>query len=189
MSHSPASSSPAGRTRRSRPLLTILIISLSIGVAVGGSLWWWNHLRKIEPIVLTQIEQSELEERIYEKGEKSLILSEREMNGLIHTHSQFGEAVQVKLVSGAIHLRIKTKLDSNVPILGGKTVNAKARLIASNEEGLILDDLTVYGVSLPNAWLGELKGKNLFEALEGHLPAGISSIEIRNGEIQIELED
>ena len=76
-----------------------------------------------------------------------------------------------------------------MPVLGGKNVNAKARLIASVEEGIVIDDITVYGVSVPNAWIGDLKGVSLFSALEKHLPRGIKSLQIIPGEIQIELEE
>lgn len=177
---------PARRSRR--PLLIALILFLTIGLAAGGTLWWWQN-RKIEPILLTQTEKVELEERMYEKGKKSFILTEREINGLIHANTNLGEDVKVELASGAIHLRVKTKLDPDVPVLGGKTVKAKARLIASNEEGLVIDDITVYGVSLPNAWVGHLKGVSLVSALEDQLPAGVKSIEVRHGELQIELEE
>ncbi len=181
--------SPKLPTRRSRrPLLIALILFLTIGLAAGGTLWWWQN-RKIEPVLLTQTEKVELEERMYEKGKKSFVLTEREINGLIHANTNLGEDVKVELASGAIHLRVKTKLDPDVPVLGGKTVKAKARLIASNEEGLVIDDITVYGVSLPNAWVGNLKGVSLFSALEDQLPAGVKSIEVRNGEMQVELEE
>ncbi len=181
--------SPALPTRRSRrPLIIALILFLTIGLAAGGTLWWWQN-RKIEPVLLSQTEKVELEERMYEKGKKSFILTEREINGLIHSNTKLGEDLKIELATDAIHLRIKTTLDPEVPILGGKTVKARARLIASNEEGLVIDDLTVYGISLPNAWIGNLKGISLFSALEEQLPAGVKSIEVRNGEMHVELEE
>jgi len=57
------------------------------------------------------------------------------------------------------------------------------------EQGISIDDVTVYGISLPNAWLGDLKGVNLFEALDEQLPAGIKYFEVVDGEIRVELED
>ena len=182
----PSSTLPTRRSRR--PLIIALILFLTIGLAAGGTLWWWQN-RQIEPVILTAVEQVEIEERMYEEGKKSFVLTEREINGLIHANSNFGEDVKVELASGAIHLRVKTKLDPDVPILGGKTVKARARLIASVEEGLVIDDVTVYGISLPNAWIGDLKGVSLFSALEDQLPRGIKSIEVTPGEMRVELED
>jgi len=70
------------RSKKSR-FLIILVLLLTLGVAAGGTFWWWQN-RQLEPVVLTETEKVELEERIYESGEKSFILSERELNGLIH---------------------------------------------------------------------------------------------------------
>jgi len=176
------------RRPKKRRLFFIILILLILAIAAGIGFWWWQN-RQLEPVVLTQTEKVELEERIYESGEKSFILSEREINGLIHDKTQLGEDIKVELANDAIHLRVKTTLDEDVPVFGGKTVNLRARLTASEEEGISVDDVTVYGISLPNAWLGDLKGVNLFEALDEQLPSGIKYFEVVDGEIRIELED
>ena len=176
------------RRPKKRRFFIIVFLLLILVTAIGIGFWWWQN-RQLKPVLLTQTEKVELEERIYESGEKSFILSEREINGLIHEKTKLGKDIRVELVNDAIHLRVKTTLDEEVPLFGGKTVNLRARLIASEEEGISIDDVTIYGVSLPNAWLGDLKGVNLFEALDEQLPSGIKYFEVVNGEIRIELED
>jgi len=57
----------------------------------------------------------------------------------------------------------------------------------------VIDDLTIWGISLPNEWLGGLKGRNLFAELlgpeaGGELP-GVESFVIRPGEISIKLKE
>ena len=74
-------------------------------------------------------------------------------------------------------------------------MKARARFLVDANElnpSVILDDLTVYGVSVPNAWLGELKGQNLFASLSGSVgdnafSRGIEDIKIENGLIEIQL--
>ncbi len=58
----------------------------------------------------------------------------------------------------------------------------------------ILEDVTVFGVSLPKAWLGGLKGENLLEdALgqprKGPVLQGIKSLRVEPGALELELED
>jgi len=183
---SKSSTLPARRSRR--PLIIVLVLLLTIGLAAGGTIWWMNR-QTHEPVVLTAVEKVELEEKMYEPGRKFFVLTEREINGLIHQNTTLGEDVKVELASDAIHLRIKMTLDEDVPVLGGKTVKGRARLLASESEGLVLDDVTVYGVSLPNAWLGNLKGVSLFSALEDQLPSGVKSLAVSNGELRVELEE
>ncbi|YCM45525.1 hypothetical protein V2O64_05780 [Verrucomicrobiaceae bacterium 227] len=159
-----------------------------IGIATGGALWWWNN-RELEPVLLNELEITEIEERIYEPGSKSFSLTEREVNGLLNENTALGKDVRIELVTDAIHARVRTKLDPDFPVMGGRTVNAKARFKISNQEGIVLDDVTVFGVSLPNAWLGELKGKNLLDALTGELPRGVKSISVSQGQLNIALEE
>lgn len=158
-----------------------------IGAAAGGTIWWLN--RTPAPVILTQPERDAIEERIYEAGEKSFVLTEREVNGLLNHNTGFGESLRIELARDAIHLRFKTTLDEDLPFMGGRTVKARARLLNSAPGSLALDDVTLYGISLPNAWLGDLKGQNLISSLSSELPRGIETFEIAPGELRISLSE
>ena len=180
-----------------RPVIIVTLIFLAVGLTAGGAKWYIN--KQNTPVVLTTAEKDAVELRIeaaqYEPGINSLVLTEREINGLINEHTNLGEELKIKLAKGALHARVNTTLDQDFPILGGKTVKARARfLVEANEINptFVLDDLTVYGVSVPNAWLGELKGKNLLASLTGGVEdnafsRGIEDIKIENGLIEIKL--
>ena len=160
-------------------------------------MWYFN--KKNAPVVLTSAEKQDVEQRIeeaqYEPGINSIVLSEREINGLINAHTTLGEDLKIELAKGALHARVRTTLDEDFPVLGGKTVKARARFLVEADElnpSVILDDLTVYGVSVPNAWLGELKGQNLLASLTGGVgdnafSRGIEEVRIENGLIEIQL--
>ena len=180
-----------------RPVLIATVIFLAIGLTAGGAMWYFN--KKNAPVVLTSAEKQDVEQRIeeaqYEPGINSIVLSEREINGLINAHTTLGEDLKIELAKGALHARVRTTLDEDFPVLGGKTVKARARFLVEADElnpSVILDDLTVYGVSVPNAWLGELKGQNLLASLTGGVgdnafSRGIEEVRIENGLIEIQL--
>jgi hypothetical protein len=58
----------------------------------------------------------------------------------------------------------------------------------------ILDDVTVFGLSLPKAWLGGLKGENLIGEAVGErngkpVLRGIKSLRVEPGALVLEVED
>ncbi len=188
------------RRRTLKPVLVATLIFLAVGLTAGAGVIWWQN-RAIKPVVLTTTEKNAVEQKIdpevYQPGEKTIILTERELNGLLHLHTQLGGKVSFKLAKDAIHARVKTELDSDLPVLGGKTLKAKARFLVDTDNSdpkIVLDDLTLYGISLPNAWLGDLKGKNLLTTLGGEgepnaLGRGVEDISIHPGQIRIQLAE
>ena len=58
----------------------------------------------------------------------------------------------------------------------------------------ILEDITVFGLSLPKAWLGGLKGENLLGQAMGERNGspvfrGIKSLRVEPGALVLEVED
>lgn len=184
----------------------MIVLLLLIGVGVGCYLW---ANRPIEPTVLAAKEQQVLDKKVeavqeptYTPGGKSIVLTEREVNALLHQNTDLGEKLKIEFANNAVHARVHTDLDPELPVLGGKTLKAKARFVIQQNgpsSALVLDDVTVWGVSLPNAWLGELKGKNLISNLGidkngapqggGAFSNGIEEINVKNGEIVIRLAE
>ena len=172
---------------------TRILIVLAVLAFILGGLWWWQN-RPIRPVQLSPQEKTVVEQKveaiqkaaglavdepIYDKGSKEIILTERELNGLLHQNTTLGDKLKFELASNAIHARIEFNLDPNLPILGGKRLKARARFLVGDTAGrpeFVLDDLTIWGISLPNDWLGGLKGQNLLgETLA--TKSGISGVE------------
>jgi hypothetical protein len=194
--------------RKSR-LWIILGILLLIAILLGIAWWWWN--RPIQPVVLTPPEKQVVEQKLeairepelpaapvpaeepeYQKGTREIILTERELNGLLNDNTGLGKSVSFQLATDAVHARIETDLDPNLPIVGGKKLKARARFLIKETEGkpsLVLDDLTVWGISLPNDWLGGLKGQNLLEKSIGGPLAGVEDFKIERGRLLIRLKE
>ena len=92
--------------------------------------------------------------------------------------------------------RIETLLPEDVPLLGGRKLRARAKF-AIDASGptpmLALDDLTIWGISVPNDWLGGIKNTNVLaeafgtEGSEG-IP-GVESLVIERGRLLIRLKE
>ena len=190
------------RSRKKKVFITLAISALLM-VTAGAGIYWW-HNRPISPTVLNASEQTVLDQKIasvqkptYQPGVKTITLNEREINALFHNNTGLGNKVKFKFANNAIHARIRTQLDSELPIVGGRTLVAKARFFLIDENhhaAIILDDITVWGISIPNAWLGDIKGQNLISDIgldtpENQFSKGIKEIKVQNGQISIELSE
>ncbi|BCX47257.1 arginine N-succinyl transferase [Haloferula helveola] len=179
------------------------LVVLALLVVVIGGVWWWNN-RPIKPVVLSEEEKVEVVQKVeaiqtpdpeYQKGASEIVLTERELNGLLNERTTLGDKVRFELVTDAIHARVETDLDPDLPVVGGKRLKAKARFLVTQDEAgphFVIDDVTVWGISLPNDWLGGLKGRDLIaETVGGQgggLP-GVKSMKVESGRIRIELKE
>ena len=169
---------------------------------LAGAYWWYS--RPIIPTELGVEEQQALNQKVeavqessYVAGGKVLILTDREVNAMLHQNTNLGDKLKIEFATDAVHARIKTDLDPDLPFVGGRSLKARARFKLADESttpAIILDDLTVWGISLPNAWLADLKGKNLLsnlgiESQGKRLENGIEEIKVENGQITIRLAE
>jgi len=141
--------------------------------------------------------QAERSEPTYEKGSKTLVFTERELNGLLNKNTQLGESLKFSLGTDAINARIHTTIPEDFFIGAGQPMNGRTRIIAKmvdNVPQLILEDVTLWGLSLPNAWLADLKNKNLLEIIHPDLKSnpsatGIEDIKIEPGKLIIQFAE
>ena len=208
---------PPAKKRRSWLLFGcggVIALLLVIVAAVAITLWWSQ--RPMKPVTLSGAEKTKLEQKlqhlgsagsdlaprtpsdpVYVPGTNVILLTDREINGLINENTDLGKAVRLEFGRDAINAYLATPIPEDVPVLGGKMFRARGRLSVSLGQGkapvAVLEDLTVYGVSLPKAWLGGLKGENLLsEAMgqtNGTLFKGVKSLRIEPGVLKLELEN
>lgn len=204
-------SSPPPVPQKKSCLVPVLIGIIAVLVAVIGVIWWTN--RPIKPVQLSAEEKVVVQQKVeaiqqveaptapkpadptYEKGRKEIVLTERELNGLLNEHTTLGQKLKLELATDAVHARYETDVNPDVPIVGGKKLKARARFIVKTAEGhpsLVLDDFTLWGVSLPNDWLGQLKGKDILSEIlggKGGKIAGIQEMTVSSGELRIKLKE
>lgn len=137
-------------------------------------------------------------DRPYQPGEKILRITERELNGLLNANTDLGEVVRFELGRDAINAYLALPIPEDFPIGAGKTFRAKARLKVSVGDGrdpvAILQDVTVLGISLPKAWLADIKGVNLLGDTMGEhqgkpVVRGIKRLTVEPGNLVLELEE
>jgi hypothetical protein len=188
---------------------TLVAIVVAVLVLVLGGLSWWQN-RPIRPVQLSPQDKAVVEQKVEaiqitaeppadepvcEKGSKEIVLTERELNGLLHQNTTLGDKVKFELASNAIHARVEFDLDPELPVLGGRRLKARARFLIGDTPGkpeFVLDDLTLWGVSLPNDWLAGLKGQNLLgEALGSHGSGfpGIEEFKVERGKLILRLAE
>ena len=181
------------------------VIAFGVLALVLGGVWWWYN-RPIRPVELSVQEKAAVQAKVeaiqkptepkYEKGSREIILTERELNGLLNEKTTLGKSVSFELVSDAIHARVETDLDKDLPVVGGRHLTARARFVVSKAPGqasFILDDVTVWGISLPNDWLAGMKGRDLFGEIlgggtSGKIP-GVEEIKVEPGKLMIRLAE
>ncbi len=138
------------------------------------------------------------QDRTYVPGGKVFTITEREINGLLNANTDLGKSVRLQLDKDAVNAYLAVRIPDDFPIGAGKMFRARGRFKLSLGNGgkpyAILEDVTVFGISLPKAWLGGLKGENLIgEAMTGRNDSpvfpGIKSLRVEPGALVIEVTD
>jgi hypothetical protein len=131
-------------------------------------------------------------------GSKVIKLSDREINGLLNANTDLGKTVRIEFARDAVNAYVVVPIPQDFPVCGGKMFRARGRFALSLGNGgqpyAILEDVTVFGLSLPKAWLGGIKGENLLGKATGErngapVLRGIKSLRLEPGALVLEVED
>jgi hypothetical protein len=138
-------------------------------------------------------------ERYSETGaSREIVLTERELNALLAKNTDLAEKLAIDLSQDLASAKLLIPLDEEFPLLGGKTLNVTAGLEMAyrGERPMVaLRGISLWGVPIPNAWLGNMKNVDLvseFGGQEGFWSAfadGIEEIEVREGQLRVRLKE
>jgi len=128
---------------------------------------------------------------------REITFSERELNALIAANTDLASKVAIDLSPGLVSARILLPLDPDMPMLGGKTLKISAGLGLTYDKGrpvVVLKGVSLWGVPIPNAWLGNLKNVDLVQEFgdEGFwkaFAAGVDNIAVGNDQMTIKLKE
>ncbi len=146
----------------------------------------------------TSLDDAEPEPYAEDPAKRRIRLTERELNALLAEGTDLAERLVIDLADDVASAKLLIDLDPDFPFLGGKTlkVNAGAELAYKNARPIVvLKGVSVWGVPLPNAWLGGLKNMDLvneFGSQDGFWKAfadGIKNISVEEGNLLIELNE
>ena len=138
-------------------------------------------------------------EKYSEEGaERRIELTERELNGLLANNTDLARKLAIDLSENLASGKLLIPLDPDFPIMGGKTLKITAGMeLAFREQKpiVVLRGVSIMGVPLPNAWLGNMKNVDLvreFGGSEGFWKSfsdGVDNIEVSEGRLVIQLKE
>ena len=130
-------------------------------------------------------------------SKREIGLNERELNALLAHNTDLAKKLAVDLSDDLASARLLIPVDPDFPILGGRTLRVAAGLELSYGDGhpvVIVRGVSLMGVPIPNAWLGNLKNVDLVREFGGGpgiwkaFSDGVEFVEIREGELKIKLK-
>lgn len=133
-----------------------------------------------------------------EAADREISFSERELNSLIAQNTDLATRVAIDLSDDLASARLLIPVDPDFPLLGGKTirVNAGVGLAYTGKRPIVLlKGISVMGVPIPNAWLGNLKNVDLIEQYGSDtgfwraFAAGIAHLSVTEGRLKIQLRE
>ena len=131
-------------------------------------------------------------------ADREIILTERELNALLAKNTDLASKLAIDLAEDLASARLLIPLDEEFPILGGKTLKVTAGLEMSYRDQrpvVALRGVSLWGVPIPNAWLGNMKNVDLvqeFGKQEGFWKSfadGIDEIKISDGQLRVRLKE
>jgi hypothetical protein len=133
-----------------------------------------------------------------EGAKREINLTEKELNALIANSPEVAQRVAIDLSENLVSVKLVVPMDEEIPILGGKTLRLNLGLILGYENGrpvIALKGVSLGGIPLPNAWLGNLKNRNLVQEFgaEGGFwklfSDGVADLKVQEGHILIKLKE
>ena len=215
-----------GQTKKRGCLRTLGIILLTSIISIVGSVLVLNYYifpSRLEPVELSQLEESTLNSKLKQFGlptlpsstvsssqtmepeayteagaSREINFTEKELNAMLAKNTDLADKVAIDLAENLASAKIIIPLDPDFPLLGGKTlkVNAGTELsYANGRPTVILKGVKVWGVPIPNAWLGNLKNVDLVKEFGGNegfwksFADGVKNISVAEGQLKIKLKE
>ena len=200
--------------------LTVLI---SVGVTVTV-VYLMLFPSDFEPVTLSKKEAQQLEQKLQrfeslqaparssqadrevltpepyseEGASREITFSEKELNALLAKNTDLAHKLAIDLADDLASAKLLVPLDPDFPLLGGKTLKLSAGAEMRYTEGrpvIILKGVSIWGVPMPNAWLGNMKNIDLIQEFgndRGFWKAfadGVEEIEVEEGSLRIKLKE
>jgi len=200
---------PETEKKRGGCLKTLGIVMVAVLLSVAASVWAVKTFvfpSNFKPVELSPDEEKELSAKLgylepeaYSEAseDRSIRFNERELNAMIAKNTDLAERVAIDLSKNLISAKVLIPMDEDFPVLGGKTLRAKAGLEMSLEGGspkVVLKGVTVMGLPLPKAWLGGIKNIDLMQEFSGEggfwqsLFDGLGELSIEDGELKLRVK-
>lgn len=131
-------------------------------------------------------------------ADRQITLTERELNALLAKNTDLASKLAIDLADDLASAKLLIPLDEELPLLGGKTLKVTAGLELAYRNGkpvVALRGISLWGVPMPNAWLGNIKNVDLVQEFGGErgfwsaFAEGVDSIKISDGQLRVVLKE
>jgi hypothetical protein len=210
------------RSSGNRKLIIAVCVTALITLAGVWVVLTYIYPRAFNPVELSAREQQVLDGKLDELGvggiaqgspgaaplepepyredasRREISFTEKELNGLLANNTNLAERLAIDLSDNLASAKLLIPMEEGFPVVGGKTIRIDAGLelaFTNNRPVVALRGISVMGVPIPNAWLGNLKNVDLvqeFGADPGFWNAfaeGVESLELVDGELRIKLKE
>ena len=213
------SQSPGNEKRAGclKPFLIVVVIAIVTSVITVWAAMAYLFPKEFKPVSLSEKEELVIENKISRLGSdtggkegliperyseegasREIMFTERELNGMIAKNTGLASRLAIDLSDDLASAKLLIPLDPDFPFLGGKTlkVTAGVELKYNNRNPVvILKGVSVWGVPVPNAWLGGLKNIDLVKEFGDEkgfwqtFSEGIESIKVEEGRLTVILKE
>ncbi|WP_152207550.1 arginine N-succinyltransferase [Marinobacter changyiensis] len=202
----------------------VLLIVLATMVLTAGLSYWllsnYLFLTEFEPVELNTREQQVLDRKLSAVGldmqgegaspalepepysevgaSREVRFNERELNAMLATNTDLAQKLAIDLSDDLVSAKWLVPLEEDFPVMGGKTVRINAGMEFAYRNGqpvVVLKGVSLMGVPIPNAWLGNLKNVDLIREFGGDsgfwqsFSDGVEHIQVRDGLLVIKLRE
>lgn len=202
----------------------ILLIVLATMVVTAGLSYWllsnYLFLTEFEPVELNPREQQVLDDKLSAVGldiqgegaspalepepysevgaSREVRFNERELNAMLAKNTDLAQRLAIDLSDDLISAKWLLPLEEDFPVMGGKTVRINAGMEFAYRNGepvVMLKGVSLMGVPIPNAWLGNLKNVDLVREFGGDsgfwqsFADGVEHIQVQDGLLVIKLRE
>ncbi|MDH3690508.1 MAG: arginine N-succinyltransferase [Gammaproteobacteria bacterium] len=138
------------------------------------------------------------ERYIEDEAKREVHFSEREVNALLAKNTDLARKLSIDLSQDLASAKLLLPLDPDFPILGGQTLKLTAGLELRYADGhpvVMLRGVSLWGVPIPNAWLGGIKNVDLVREFGGSggfwkaFSDGVEYIRVEDGKLSVKLKE
>jgi len=138
-------------------------------------------------------------ERYSELGAKREVeFSERELNAMLAKNTDLAHKLAIDLADDLVSAKLLVPLAEDFPVLGGKTLRVNTGVELAYRDGrptVVLKGVSLMGVPIPNAWLGNLKNVDLVQTFGNEqgfwktFADGVEHIHVADGRLVLKLKE
>jgi len=213
----PAAAADTAHVRR-RTVVWIVLATVIVTVGVTWIVRTYVFPGAFRPVELSARETQTLDDKLAQLGDtpgapagtlepepyredaarRAVSFSERELNALIAHDPDLAQRVALDLSDDLASVRLLVPMEPDFPLVGGRTLRIDAGLELAFRAGrpvAILRGVSIMGVPLPDAWLGNLKNVDLVQEFGDAggfwqaFAAGVEDVEVVDGALRVRLKE